>query len=178
MIVTMQRYRDHLVAASVALTVFLAQAAWAQSVPAPGANPGEAEVEAVLGPETPVKRTAPAQYQIDGETVTLADLLKTRLPEKEASLKAIQENLYQRFSTQQQVASGLSIETKRAQCQALPQNSIDRTRCYQELVALREQQAQAAQATADERDEEEAQMEKLQQQIEAIDTFRNQYGAK
>jgi hypothetical protein len=174
----MNRHLHRLVFASIALWAATTAAALAQSMPAPGANPGEAEVEAVLGPQTPVKRTAPAEYEIDGETVTLADLLKTRLPEKEASLKAIQDNIYQRLTVQKEAAAGMSIESKRAQCQALPQDSVDRTRCYQELVALRDQQSLAAENSAEERDQEEAEMDKLQQQIEAIDEFRHQYGTK
>ncbi len=135
-------------------------------------------MEAVLGTQAPVKRTGTAQYEIDGEAVSLADLLKTRLPEKEASLKAIQDNLYQRVTVEKQAASGMSLDTKRAQCQQLAKDSVERTRCYQELVALREQESLAAENTADERDREDDQMDKLQQQIEAIDTFRHQYGVK
>ena len=174
----MQRYGLRRTMAGCMLAALSIVAASAQTIPAPNANPGEAEVEAVLGSDIPVKRTAPATYEIEGETVSLADLLKTRLPEKEASLKTIQDNIYQRLSVQQQAASGVSLDSKRAQCQALPKDSVDRTRCYQELVALRDQESLSAQNTADEREEEETQMDKLQQQIEAIDTFRHNYGTR
>jgi hypothetical protein len=165
-----------LFSAGLAGWLLMAQPTFAATVtPAAGADPGEAQVEAVLGPPSIVKRTGPAEYQIDGDKATLYDLLNTTLPEKERALKAMQDNLYQRLQVQNQASAGMSIETKRAQCQKLAVNSIERTRCYQELVALREQQGQSEQSSADERADEEAQMDKLQQQIEAIDEFRKQY---
>jgi hypothetical protein len=158
------------------LIAVLCETALAQTSPAPGADPGEAQVEAVLGPPPAVKRIGPAEYRIDGEDVTLAQLLATMLPEKEHALKAIEDNLSQRLQIQKQAVSGVSLEAKRAQCQALAVNSVDRTRCYQELVALREQQGQIAENSDEERNDEQAQMDKLQRQIEAIDEFIKQYG--
>ena len=70
----------------------------------------------------------------------------------------------------------MTIDAKRAQCRQMAQNSIDRTRCYQELVALREHQSQSAQQSQDEAADDKDQADKLDRQIEAIDQFRQQYG--
>jgi hypothetical protein len=140
-------------------------------------DPPEAEVQAVLGPDTKVQRTAPGQYRIDGEATDLARLLAQTLPDREKTLKAIVENIDQRLATDTAAASGVSLDTKRAQCQALAVNSIPRTRCYQELEMLRDQSTQSATDAAQQRDDDELEKDKLSRQIDAIEMFEKRYSA-
>jgi hypothetical protein len=140
-------------------------------------DPSVAQIEAVMGPQTAVERTGPGEYKIDDESVTLAQLLGTILPQKENALKAMQDNIKQRQATAAAVASGVSIETKRAQCQKLPASGIDRTRCYQELEDLRDRQNQSADEVADRQKDDELQADRLQQEIEAIEQFKKQFAA-
>jgi hypothetical protein len=72
----------------------------------------------------------------------------------------------------------MTLDAKRAQCRQMPQNSVDRTRCYQELVALREHQNQTAQQSQDEAQDDQDQADKLDRQIEAIRQFQQQYGVQ
>ena len=93
-------------------------------------------------------------------------------------LQSLRENIRQRTRTASAANSGMTIEGKRAQCQRMAQNSIDRTRCYQELVALREHQNQTTQQSQDEAQDDQDQADKLDRQIEAIRQFRQQYGVQ
>ncbi len=71
----------------------------------------------------------------------------------------------------------MSIQSKRGQCQKMTPGSVDRTRCYQELEDLRDRQNQSSQEIADRQKDDELQGDRLQQEIDAIDQFRKQYGA-
>jgi hypothetical protein len=154
----------------------VAQAA-AGDAPAPSlSDPPEAEVQAVLGPDTKVQRTGPGQYVIDGEATDFGKLLHQTLPEREKTLKAIAENIDERIKTGDAAANGVSLDSKRAECQALPVNSIPRTRCYQELEMLRDQSTQSAADMAQQRNDDELERDKLSRAIDAIDAFETHYG--
>ncbi len=157
------------------LSLSLALPAFADTPPK--ADPGVPQIQAVMGPQSAVERTGPGEYIIDDEHVTLAQLLATVLPQKENALKTMQDNIRQRQATAQEVASGMSIETKRAKCQALNRSSVDYTRCYQELEDLRDQQTQSVQDIADKQKDDELQGDRLQQEIDAIEQFKKQFGA-
>ena len=146
--------------------------------PAPGADPSPTEIEAVLGARTSVERTGAGTYVIDGEKADLNQLLTVILPQKEETLRTMHDNIASRLAIGSQAAGGMSIETKRAQCQKLPFNSIDRTRCYQELSAMRDQQTQSVEDARDARKDDEDQEARLQTEIDGIDRFQEQYGVK
>ncbi len=138
--------------------------------------PTAGEVEAVLGNQDVQAGPAPDTWLIDGQSVTMAQLLSATLPEREKRLQTMRETIGQRVAASDAASSAGAIEAKRTLCQKTAPNSIDRTKCYQELSMLRDAASQSSQTTADERQDAENQIAKLDQDIAAIEAFKSKYG--
>ena len=140
--------------------------------------PSPGEIETVMGNQEVQNGAGPDNYLIDGQTVTLPQLLTTILPQRQERLQSMQAVISQRAAAGNAATSAGAIEAKRAQCQRLAANTIDRTRCYQELSMLRDAASQSNQSAADEKQDAENQLAKLDQDIEAIKQFETRYGGE
>ncbi len=140
-------------------------------------TPNAQEIAAVLG-NPDAQAAGDNAWLIDGQTVTLSQLLATVLPERESRLQSIRATIQQRVATNDAASSAGAIEAKRAVCQKIAPNTIDRTKCYQELAMLRDAASQSNQSVADERRDAENQLAKLDQDLATIEAFEVKYGGR